>query len=106
MWGTDHEARDIFPGAYPWPFESQVIDAEMLAAWGSMGKFRNFPGNWPLFFNHWVVQAYWHTPRIKFYWLLANGLGRQHVDKYKDSPPIDLIKFEIPEVFLQCICSK
>lgn len=110
VWGRDyHNDQYVHPGVYPWPFTERVIDAEKLAAWGALARFRNFPGSWPLFITHWgslTLIAGENQTAIRLYWKLANGMGRQHTDKHVNSPPIDLIKFEVPEVMIKCICSK
>jgi hypothetical protein len=113
VFGYDHHNKqEIFPGTYPWPFESKTIDAELLASWGALGKFRNFPGNWPLFVEHWSKYQLlplnpWQTTST-LYWLLANGPGKQHTTKFglKLTDPMFMRPYEVPEVFLKCICSK
>lgn len=111
VWGRDwHNNMEVYPGVYPWPFEERVIDAEKLAAWGAIGRYHNFPGSWPLFINHWgrlTLVAEANQTAVKLYWKLANGVGPQHLDRLRKLavPPISLIKFELPEVMIKCICS-
>lgn len=110
VWGYDHHSRqDISSGIYPWPFASKTIDPELLAAWGSLTHFKNFPGRWPMFMGHWSVYTFLPgdmNRTAKYYWLLANGTGKQHVSKFGLSltDPVIMLPYQIPEVFLKCIC--
>ncbi len=96
VWGSNQHGN-LAPGVYPWPFESSVIDVDLLAAHAAVTKFKNWPGNWPVFIGHWSC----HHPH-KLYWRLAPTLALGNGCQLPVKPCYEE-QLLIPEIFIHAL---